>query len=57
MQEYLDKVAAVKEKYPKPVPYVDNIITRDSTQGGSISEPGQPFDTIGSIADSITGAQ
>jgi hypothetical protein len=55
MQEYLANVAAVKEKYPKPVSFDINIGT-DSVEGGA-AVIGQPADTIGSIADSITGAQ
>ena len=55
MQEYLASVAAVKEKYPKPASFnIDT--TMDSVESGT-PVIGQAVDTIGSIADSITGAQ
>lgn len=55
MQEYLANVAAVKEKYPKPQSF-DIDVAMNSVE--SIAPViGQPADTIGSIADSIAGAQ
>jgi hypothetical protein len=55
MQEYLASVAAVKEKYPKPASFnIDTVM--DSVESGT-PVIGQAVDTIGSIADSITGAQ
>lgn len=55
MQDYLTKVSAIKDKYPKPESF-DLTMAPDTVSADSIVI-GQAVDTIGSIADSITGAQ